>query len=53
MNGSPEATIAGKCQECWTQNQGEGCDWAACECTCHDDEDDLDWHELKFEGDQP
>jgi len=31
----------GKCEECWAQNDGEGCDWASCGCWCHED-DDLD-----------
>lgn len=37
-----ELIIAGKCEQCWAENGGEGCDWAACGCACHDD-DDLDW----------
>jgi len=36
--------IAGKCERCWAENAGDGCDWAMCGCSCHDD-DDLDWHD--------
>ena len=30
--------VAGKCEACWAENDGEGCDWAMCGCACHDDE---------------
>ena len=30
--------VAGKCEACWAENNGEGCDWAMCGCACHDDE---------------
>ena len=32
--------VAGKCETCWAENDGEGCDWAMCGCACHDEEDE-------------
>ena len=43
-NGGTAWIVSGKCEWCWAQNRGEGCDWADCGCSCHDD-DDLDWHD--------
>ena len=35
-----EHVVGGKCGWCWAQNRHEGCDWAMCGCSCHDDDDD-------------
>ena len=39
--GDHEWIVAGKCGMCWSENEGEGCDWAMCGCGCHEDE--WDW----------
>jgi hypothetical protein len=45
FDDSNDLTVAGKCESCWAENDGEGCDWASCGCDCHDDDHYEDWDE--------
>lgn len=42
--------IGGKCEACWAENHGEGCDWAMCGCSCHDEDDDDYWQDRDDDG---